>query len=194
MSKSNDAFLKVHIEATADTGLRSRIVEDPSEAHPFRVEWRSRGGTGWSQVSRHKSLSAASRAHGKLLPRLAELNLDPLTAHLRGENRVVDWRGRRVKTSAAFEYNSGWYPLTVDLIRDLLEMGWDGELHQAKEKFGGLRFYIGEGSSEIYQRITAAERLSHETCEDCGAPGVARRGGWIRTLCDKHAKDRGYVH
>jgi hypothetical protein len=55
---------------------------------------------------------------------------------------------------------------------------------QVKEKFGGLRFYIGFGSPEIYGMIRMAEEISLRTCEDCGRPGKKRGGGWIRTLCD----------
>lgn len=55
---------------------------------------------------------------------------------------------------------------------------------QVKEKFGGLRFYIGSGSPEIYGMIRMAEAMSFRTCEDCGNPGQTRPGGWIRTLCD----------
>ena len=55
---------------------------------------------------------------------------------------------------------------------------------QVKEKFGGLRFYIGSGSPEIYAMIRMAEQISYRICEDCGNPGKKRSGGWIRTLCD----------
>ncbi len=64
------------------------------------------------------------------------------------------------------------------------------ELVQVKEKFGGLRFYADGGSSELQAQIELAEAMSYRTCETCGAPGVPRRGGWIRTLCDAHAAER----
>ena len=66
---------------------------------------------------------------------------------------------------------------------------------QVKEKFGGLRFYIGGVSRDkydgVYDAINAAEALSYLTCEDCGAPGEPREGGWIRTLCDEHSNGAG---
>lgn len=77
----------------------------------------------------------------------------------------------------------GWHFLIVELIEDLEELGWDGRIHQVKEKFGGLRFYIGGGSDEIYDRIDEAEALSFKTCEQCGAEGVPRNDGWIKTRC-----------
>lgn len=38
---------------------------------------------------------------------------------------------------------SGWYPLVIELDRKLAEIFPDYELHQVKEKFGTLRYYIG---------------------------------------------------
>lgn len=55
---------------------------------------------------------------------------------------------------------------------------------QVKEKFGGLRFYIGSGNTEIFGMIRMAEEISFKICEECGSPGKNRGGGWIKTLCD----------
>jgi methylphosphotriester-DNA--protein-cysteine methyltransferase len=60
---------------------------------------------------------------------------------------------------------------------------------QVKEKFGSLRFYVDNGNPEVYAAIQFAEAMSYRTCETCGAPGRARVGGWVRTLCD--ACDKG---
>jgi hypothetical protein len=38
--------------------------------------------------------------------------------------------------------------------------------------------------------ITMAESMSAILCEECGAPGERRHGGWIRTLCDEHEAER----
>jgi hypothetical protein len=78
----------------------------------------------------------------------------------------------------------GWLRLVEVLIIDLVWLGWDKDLHQIKEKFGGLRFYIGATGEGIHERIMAAESESFKVCEDCGAAGEPRKGGWIRTLCD----------
>ena len=81
---------------------------------------------------------------------------------------------------------SGWMPLVNQLLDDLLELGWDGAVYQVKEKFGGLRFYIGAGSDEIHERIQQAEDESYRVCEVTGKPGKLRSDlGWIRTLCDE---------
>lgn len=63
---------------------------------------------------------------------------------------------------------------------------------QVKEKFGTLRFYYDGGDDVISGMVGFAEALSACTCEQCGAPGVRRGGGWIRTLCDTHATEQGF--
>lgn len=85
-----------------------------------------------------------------------------------------------------FECGDGWYSLIKDLIVDLIKLGWDKEVCQVKEKFGGLRFYINGGSNEIFQRIQEAEEESYNVCEVTGKPGELRNDiGWYRTLCDE---------
>lgn len=64
------------------------------------------------------------------------------------------------------------------------------EAVQVKEKFGTLRFYYEGGDEYIRGLVTMAEAMSAYTCEVCGAPGEARGGGWIQTLCDEHAAER----
>lgn len=83
------------------------------------------------------------------------------------------------------EVGSGWHPLIRDLVDNLFAAGWDGVIAQVKEKFGGLRFYIGGGNDEIFELIHEAEGKSYEICEDCGKPGKLREDrSWIRTLCN----------
>lgn len=64
---------------------------------------------------------------------------------------------------------------------------------QVKEKFGTLRFYVNGGDRYTDGVINMAEVMSAYTCEECGSPGKSRTGGWIRTLCDKHAVEMGYI-
>jgi len=90
-----------------------------------------------------------------------------------------------------FSVGYGWYPLIKDLITDLIELGWNKEVCQVKEKFGGLRFYINAASDEMYDRISQAEKESYETCEDTGQPGKLRTDlGWWVTLCDAEYEKR----
>jgi len=88
---------------------------------------------------------------------------------------VLSWVGR------------GWSNIIVDLISDLEKLGWDGQLCQVKEKYGGLRFYIGSDTDAINARISLAETQSMTICEDCGSPGTTQRcQGWYRTVCSDH--------
>lgn len=80
------------------------------------------------------------------------------------------WIGIVERLSAALE------PIVVQLP--------DWQVSQVKEKFGGLRFYADCSSEEADRIITAAERESVRTCQDCGAPGERRGTQWIWTLCD----------
>ena len=88
-----------------------------------------------------------------------------------------------------FGVKEGWFQLIKDLIVDLNKMGWDKQVTQVKEKFGGLRFYINSGIPEIHQRILQTETESYKICEICGEPGKPRTNGWYQTLCDSHKRE-----
>jgi len=90
------------------------------------------------------------------------------------------------------ECDDGWLQMIHDLITELLAAGWDKQICQIKEKFGGLRFYIGSGSEEIWDIISKYEELSYSICEVCGETGEIRKdcgwkgSTWYKTMCDKH--------
>ena len=94
----------------------------------------------------------------------------------------------------------GWYNLIYTLTncidRRLEHLNKDGGnrkviIAQIKEKFGGLRYYAdGDIDEQMDGMIDFAESLSYTICEECGAPGKLRGGGWMRTLCDKHEEER----
>lgn len=93
-----------------------------------------------------------------------------------------DQWGTREEIKAAV--GPGWGKL-IDRILDVLTP--DTLIMQVKEKFGGLRFYIGGATNEIFDVIDQAEEDSYTTCEECGKPGKLREElSWILTLCDKH--------
>ena len=60
---------------------------------------------------------------------------------------------------------------------------------QVKEKFGSLRFYMSNATEEMRDLVREAEEKSGSMCEICGEFGTMRSGGWIRCLCDQHAKE-----
>lgn len=93
----------------------------------------------------------------------------------------------RIYDCGFFEIGPGWYGLVKTLIEQAVSKGWNKEICQVKEKFGGLRFYINGASNEVHDIIHKYESMSYKICEECGESGKERTGGWIRTLCDKHA-------
>jgi hypothetical protein len=95
-----------------------------------------------------------------------------------------------------FAVGEGWWPILQALCSNIQHyLNWknkDSEVvpqvvvAQIKEKFGGLRFYYDGGDAEISGMVRMAESWADASCEECGAPGRRRSGGWIRTLCDHH--------
>ncbi len=88
----------------------------------------------------------------------------------------------------------GWKDIVERLIVDLIVLGWNREVHQIKDKFGGLRFYVDKDSAGIIERIYAAENESMRTCEECGKPGqrvYLGNGAYIATRCEEHGQKIG---
>lgn len=99
---------------------------------------------------------------------------------------IHGYKGNKILSSDFFEVGQGWNLIIKELITDLINLGWNKKLIQVKEKFGTLRFYIGEGTSDIHKRIVKAEIESATICEVTGKPGKLRTDiGWYRTLCDE---------
>lgn len=101
-----------------------------------------------------------------------------------------------------FAVARGWWPILerlcaniqshIDWKQEQKEKFQHGEgcsqvvVAQIKEKFGGLRFYYDGGDATISGMVRMAESWADTACEECGAIGTRRSGGWIRTLCDHH--------
>jgi hypothetical protein len=95
-----------------------------------------------------------------------------------------------------FAVGVGWYPILEKLCSNIQHhIDWKEKqgcpvpqvtVAQIKEKFGGLRFYYDGGDDEISGMVRMAESWADIACEECGAIGTRRNGGWIRTLCDAH--------
>ncbi len=103
-----------------------------------------------------------------------------------------------VKTTCmvfGFECGDGWFNLIDKTCEAIMSHVGDKIAPpvavQVKEKFGTLRFYVDGGDATTNALIGLAEALSATTCEECGGLGRIRHGGWLLTLCDKHAKERG---
>ncbi|MCK9458535.1 MAG: hypothetical protein M0R80_02755 [Proteobacteria bacterium] len=94
----------------------------------------------------------------------------------------------------------GWNDLVDRLFTAIRANKVDLKVLQIKEKFGGLRFYysIDTGGGDVHSvlnLIEQAERDSYHICEVCGEQGCrhTNKNGWVKTLCDKHAQEKGYL-
>jgi hypothetical protein len=86
---------------------------------------------------------------------------------------------------------AGWLPILEELHPKLLAADPGYRVAQVKEKFGGLRVYLSTAEpAAAHAAINAAEERALRTCEECGAPGRLREGGWVKTLCDEHSRTR----
>lgn len=130
----------------------------------------------------------------------ARMQAEPTAAWARRWNVAPGALGNHpgVATYSGFAgyVRKGWIPILDRLAEDLIALGWNRTLDQVKQKFGALRFYIGEGPAPsrdalaaIDRRIEEATAESLRTCEECGAPGrsasVGGPGGWAETLCPR---------
>jgi ribosomal protein L37AE/L43A len=100
------------------------------------------------------------------------------------------------------ECGEGWEHLYKPLIEyvEKYNIGKEGkdriEIHQIKEKFGGLRFYTNFYTDELRKMILEAEEKSFSTCEVCGKhiDKPITENHWIYAECqechDKWKKDR----
>lgn len=104
-----------------------------------------------------------------------------------------------------YSCGNGWLPLINGLSTSIEMLGIKGfEYHQIKEKFGILTIYWGMNPETCEQdkdkafdqceivraMVMAISNASVKTCEECGKNGEARKGGWIKTLCDDCQKER----
>ena len=92
------------------------------------------------------------------------------------------------------ECGNGWLGLIEPIIAKISEENSlrndDNkiEIFQIKEKFGGLRFYVGNETDEIAKMINKAEMESFHVCENCGSKnevGTSIHNGWVSTECKK---------
>lgn len=126
----------------------------------------------------------------------------------------------RVNLRFGFEHEEGWKELVeklADTGTKLVEYlrkypNWpDGMMFPestlyihgfiCKEKLGGLRWQGSSNLPEPFVQLWQSfvrdiETQSYHTCEITGQYGqlcVDADGGWLKTLCEKEMKDRGYT-
>jgi len=118
------------------------------------------------------------------------MNREEFKEYLESIDGVYNWKEINDTNPNMFGVGEGWFQLLKNLIDELLSLGWDRHMITSKEKFGGLNFHIKNLTKEMYDIILIYEKLSYGICEECGEEGVLREGGWVKTLCDKHAEER----
>ena len=118
------------------------------------------------QLPYRKTITSLSEEHMMIL----------LSRHLGAKGDLDSYVGLGV--------GPGWNDIIYDLNKKLEAEKPDYQILQIKEKFAGLRFYTDKLPYSGWDAISEAEKLSLETCEECGRPGkIWSRKGWVRTLC-----------
>lgn len=105
------------------------------------------------------------------------------------------WDGEFLNDPIYCGCGDGWYQLIHDLCQEITDLYKDKNaditklrVHQVKQKYGGLRFYVGSYIDGVMDIINKYEHLSYEVCEVCGEPGTVQDDRrWIETLCKEHA-------
>ena len=81
----------------------------------------------------------------------------------------------------------GWAPIVEQLY--ILCEQYNVVVYQVKEKFGGLRFYVGEAPIVVHDAISEVEKQSEKICEQCGKNGkIVSNRGWLSCVCSDHEK------
>lgn len=100
-----------------------------------------------------------------------------------------------------FECGDGWFDLLDTLCAQLSRLkpsSADGDplpinVLQVKEKYGTLRFYLGNCTDDALALADFAEAMSAKICETCGNKGRTCGTMWLKTLCDSCACAQGYA-
>lgn len=89
-----------------------------------------------------------------------------------------------------------WYPITIKLIKELNNNGWNKEVYCIKEKYATLEFYTNHGYEDTISEIIRGYGYKSQTvCQTCGEKGEIRHSsGWDYVACRKHyLKNRGKI-
>lgn len=110
-------------------------------------------------------------------------------------------KGNPLYKNLLVEFRDGWFDLINQLGKDILELCdlTNNDLptiRQVKEKFGTLRFYYSDQSTDecvknaIYALVSHAENKSASICEKCGKYGsTVSNGVRVETVCKEHKEE-----
>lgn len=95
--------------------------------------------------------------------------------------------------------DDGWFNLIYNCFKEIQELYNKSNIsisnlivYQIKEKYGGLRIYLGSYIDGVQEIVNKYEKLSYEICEICGEKGKTRGKVWFKTLCEKHRIELNY--
>jgi hypothetical protein len=89
-----------------------------------------------------------------------------------------------------------WYPLTIELIKELNTNGWNKKVYCIKEKYATLEFYTAYDYNDTISKIIRGYGYkSQRICQTCGEKGEIRNySGWEYVDCRKHyLENRGKI-
>jgi hypothetical protein len=120
---------------------------------------------------------------------IQRLAVKKFNAALLEQSPKEDWRTRlctELGIKGAITCPPGWELVVTSLMKQLVLMGWDGELETARDLFGGLYVRLGESATDAMRyACRQAQRWSFQTCSRCGESEakVRPRGRRIETSC-----------
>lgn len=105
---------------------------------------------------------------------------------------------KNLRSRVKFECDNGWNQIIEEMCEKAYPLipaeqedpDYNETIIVVKEKYGTLRIQGGCYPDAVFKIFDEAEKRSMTTCEVCGAPGVLRSGGWLRTSCDDHSGGR----
>jgi len=92
-----------------------------------------------------------------------------------------------------YSVGPGWAVLIDQAFKAIEDADPPVKIFQIKEKWGGLRIYTNIINDKVDKKLLDIMKRSYYICEDCGNPGMLRKGERLKTLCDKHANGREII-
>jgi hypothetical protein len=110
-----------------------------------------------------------------------------------GETQCISGTFKITKKTVGFDCGNGWEPFVRKALQRLADLGPEIRVTQVKQKLAGLTIYFDcpkELETQCHEIVREADLEAARTCEECGKPGLLRKGGWEEILCEEHAEGR----
>jgi hypothetical protein len=110
-----------------------------------------------------------------------------LTERLRDEFPEIFVLYNDPNNHAEINVDGGWFPLIHHMCAELSALPTVPKISFIKEKFGELRVFMEDSSTEAAMIRAFTERQSLQVCEICGDHGARIDSeGVFKTVCAKH--------